>query len=192
MNIIGNSCCSSYIVKNYINESFANPFTWCSVTEADIVYVIRHYDDIDWMNFRADLYKNNTFNNYNVYMVIDDKIIIKYPHYILSKTDTMVSGVNVMSKDILKWSTEKYIERVKRMLIAPKPIYVIGGTWDDQKISLSTKHTYANDQHIIIADEPSIVHDNYKLANVIYNKYKGRFKSLLDDPIYSDSNLPKA
>lgn len=183
MNIIGNSCASSYVVRDLIKEQFSNPFVWCSVTEADIIYVIYNYDNINWNDFKIELYENKTFHVKNVKVIVNGKIEIKYPHYCLSKTDTKVDGINVFSKDIVNWVSSKYLERVNRMKLAGRPFYILGGTWKDQMMSLSTKQLFAEcgNVHILLAND--IVHDNYKVAVTNFNKIQEHLSKFVESSI---------
>ena len=183
MNIIGNSCASSYIVRDILTEQFNNPFVWCSVTEADIIYVVRNYNNIHWENIHVDLYDNHTFKTKNVKITVDNQIIIKYPHYCLSNQPTKVDGINVFSKDIIKWATDKYIKRVSRMLTAGHPFYILGGTWEDQMMSLSTRYTYGNYTNVYILDNQGIVHDNYLVAIKNMSKIQHKLMNYVNDNI---------
>ena len=92
MNIIGNSCASSYVVRDFIKQQHTTPFVWCSCSEADIIYVIDNYDSINWNNFHTELYENKTFHIKNVRVIVDNKFIIKYPHYCLSTGKLKIDG----------------------------------------------------------------------------------------------------
>lgn len=164
MNIIGNSCASSYIVRDILKEQFTNPFVWCSVTEADILYTIQNYTTINWENFTVELYDNYTLRTKNVKIIVDNQLTIKYPHYCLSNSPIKVDGINVFAKDIISWTTDKYITRLNRMKSAPKPFFILGGSWDDQMISKSTLYKYATANNVYILDNKGIHHDNYKVA----------------------------
>lgn len=164
MNIIGNSCASSYIVRDLIKEQFNNPFVWCSVTEADMLYVMHHFTSIHWDAFEVSLYKNNTFNSKNVQIIVDNKITIKYPHYILSNKALCVNGINVFANNIIEWATAKYLTRLERMLASAPPFFVLGGTWEDQCISRSTVFMHGDSPNIYILNNGDVVHDNYKVA----------------------------
>ena len=164
MNIIGNSCASSYIVRDLLKEQFSNPFVWCSVTEADILYVVSDYVSINWDDISTELYENRTFGTKNVKIVVDGKIEIKYPHYCLSDCSTKVDGINVFSKDIIRWSTDRYRERVARMLSSGMPFYSLGGSWEDQMMSLSSRYNLGKISNVYLLDSDGIIHDNYKVA----------------------------
>lgn len=187
MNIIGNSCASSYVVRDLLKESFSNPFVWCSVTEADILYVRSNYGVINWNDIRAGLYDNKTLRTKNVKIVVDGKIEIKYPHYCLSKDNTKVDGINVFSKDIIQWATDKYNARVSRMEQAGTPFYVLGGSWEDQMISLSTKYKLSNAKNAYILNTDGIIHDNYKVAVKNFGLIQSKISSYFNAS--SDPNL---
>lgn len=187
MNIIGNSCASSYVVRDLLKEQFSNPFVWCSVTEADILYVRLNYTTINWNDIYVGLYDNTTFRTKNVKIVVDGKIVIKYPHYCLSKGNTKVDGINVFSKDIIQWATVKYNERVSRMETAGTPFYVLGGSWEDQMMSLSTKYILTNAENAYILNTDGIIHDNYKVAVKNFGSIQSKLSSYFITS--SDPNL---
>lgn len=187
MNIIGNSCASSYVVRDLLKEQFSNPFVWCSVTEADILYVLANYTALNWDTIRVVLYDNKTLKTKNVKIIVDDKIEIKYPHYCLSKDNTKVDGINVFSKDIIQWATDKYNERVSRMTLAGKPFYVLGGSWEDQAMSLSTKCGLSNSENVYLLNTAGIIHDNYKVAIKNFSAIKSKISNYFNAS--SDPNL---
>lgn len=187
MNIIGNSCASSYVVRDLLKERFSNPFVWCSVTEADILYVRSNYTTLNWTDIDVGLYDNKTFRTKNVKIVVDGKIVIKYPHYCLSKDKTKVDGINVFSKDIIQWATDKYNERVSRMESAGNPFYVLGGSWEDQMMSLSTKYNLTNVDNAYILNTEGIIHDNYKVAVKNFSSIQSKISSYFNTS--SDPNL---
>ena len=187
MNIIGNSCASSYVVRDLLKERFSNPFVWCSVTEADILFVRSNYGAINWNDIRVGLYDNKTLRTKNVKIVVDGKIEIKYPHYCLSKGNTKVDGINVFSKDIIQWATDKYNARVARMEQAGAPFYVLGGSWEDQMMSLSTKYDLVNAENAYILNTDGIIHDNYKVAVKNFDSIQSKISSYFNTS--SEPNL---
>ena len=177
MNIIGNSCAASYVTRDLLKEKFCNPFTWCSCTEADIVFIINHFHEIDFSKFNAVLYDNKALNSTNVKIVVDNVIEIKYPHYCLSKYPFKIEGINVFSSNIIDWAVEKYTKRCERMSTAGSPFYVLGGTWEDQAISLSTKTIFYNSNNVFIMDTKNIYHDNYAIAIKNFESIKNKLEN---------------
>jgi len=174
INLIGNSCFSSYIKRDFLKEEFINPFVWCSVTETDILNVIKFYEEINWFNYSIYLYKNKTFNIQNVKIIVDNLFTIKFPHYALSNCETKIDGVNVFSKNIIQFAEEKYNNRCKKLLkYNITPTYLLGGTWEDQIIY--NEKDFLKFKNIIIVNNPQIVHDNYKLAYWFWEN-KNQFK----------------
>ena len=71
------------------------------------------------------------------------------------------------------------------MRLSDPPFFILGGTWEDQCISLSTIFTYRDAQNIYVLDNAGVVHDNYKVAvNNFGNAFKkmGDFYSCNKDP----------
>lgn len=179
MNIIGNSCASSYIVRDILHEQFNNPFVWCSMTPRDMIQIINNYDKINWKKYKVEFYKNNSFNCQCVNITVDDLFTIKYPHYVFRNCETKIQSVNVFSNDIIKFATEKYETRLDRMLENNEPpIFIVGGSWNDQIPPIDFMNYITNSKlksNVIIGSNPSIKQDNYKFAKWIYEE---KLKSL--------------
>lgn len=187
MNIIGNSCAASYIVRDFLKAPFNNPFVWCSVSEADILFTVSHFTNIQWDNIKPELYENIAFHTKNVKIVIDNRIEIKYPHYCLSNTLTKVDGINVFSKDIIEWASSKYYTRLKRMQTAGMPFFILGGSWEDQQMSLSTRYKFKTANNIYILDTTAVKHDNYKVASKNFNNAREKLMAYVNS-----NNFPSA
>lgn len=183
MNIIGNSCTASYIVRDLLKAPFNNPFVWCSVSEADILFTIEHFTNIQWDIIKTELYENKTFHTKNVKIVIDNRIEIKYPHYCLSNAPTKVDGINVFSKDIIEWAASKYHTRLNRMQSAGMPFFILGGSWEDQQMSLSTQYKFKSANNIYILDTTAIKHDNYKVAVKNFNAVHEKLMTYVNSSI---------
>lgn len=173
MNLISNSCTGSYIVRDFYKKQFSNPFVWCSLTPRDMIQLINNYDNVNWTNFDVNLYKNTSFNTQCVAITVDNLFTIKYPHYVLSETDTQVVGINVFSKDILEFSKEKFKIRSERLNnINESPIFLIGGTWQDQRPPKDFMNYVAESKYkhnVLLVDNVNIQYDNYKFAKWVYD-----------------------
>ena len=150
--------------------------------------MIKHYDKINWENVQISLYNNATFNIKCTKAIVDSCIEIKYPHYCLSNSALTVKGINVYANNIVEWVQEKYISRVGRMKSAGKPFFCIGGTWEDQKMSLSTISLLSKKRNTFILSDDTIIHDNYKLAVLKFSQVHPLLQSFYNLP----SNAPSS
>ena len=122
MNLIGNTCVASFITTKCLNEQLSNPFTY-AVLDFDSAYnLVKDYDNISWMEY--ELVKDE---NWNFYIIIENKIKIWYGHY---KFDKNANGIivkknDVFSNKIWEYIVDKYETRVKRMLENKNPPIII-------------------------------------------------------------------
>lgn len=63
------------------------------------------------------------------------------------------------------------------MRLSGMPFFILGGTWEDQCISLSTIFSYNDVPNIYLLDNGDIVHDNYKVA---VTNFGNAFKKMAD------------
>lgn len=163
INLIGNSCVSSYIVRDFLNQQFINPFTWCTIKNSDISFIIDNYEKIDWYKYDIGFYKDK--NNKCVHFYIDNSFSIYYLHYILSDKETQIDGVNVFSSKIFSVSEKKYTNRVERMLSCnKKPTFLIGGSYESQKPTKEIKDKYDCYDNVIIVQNEDIKENNRLFA----------------------------
>lgn len=66
------------------------------------------------------------------------------------------------------------------MSIAGSPFYVLGGTWEDQTISLSTKTIFHGSKNVFILNAQNIYHDNYAIAIKNFESIKNKLVNFTD------------
>lgn len=172
MNLIGNSCLSSFITKEHIKEGYSNPFCWSVIDINSFCYLIENFDKINFWNY--ELVKDE---NWNFYIIIDEKIKVKFIHYKFSKQHSTIlrKGLDVFYNKIWTYIVEKYETRLKRMLEKKEePIFIIGSSYDksfgavdenDIKKLSKLKTNYK----IIITSDKDI---NFQLPNnIVYYKH---------------------
>lgn len=80
MNIISNSCVGGFITRDYLKQSFNNPFVWCNVDNKSFLNLIKNYNTINWLNY--ELVKDE---NWNFSIIVDKLVKINYTHYRFDK-----------------------------------------------------------------------------------------------------------
>lgn len=131
MNLIGNSCVSAFIIRDFLKEEYTNPFCWNIIDYKSMYNLIKYYNTINFLNYKL-VYLNdkNTFA-----IIIDNKVTVMYIHY---KKDETVEGIkyelsNVKSNNIEKYIVEKYESRVKKMLSKnEKPVFLIAAGYNQE------------------------------------------------------------
>lgn len=130
MNAIGNNCCSSFYYKKKECE-FTNPFTWAAVTPIDILFLIKHYDTINFKNIRLVDLDSTLFQNSELItskikaggnikgINVDNKITLYYTHYLANTITCEKEDIDVYCEDNSRYVKEKYESRVKRMCELP-------------------------------------------------------------------------
>jgi uncharacterized protein (DUF1919 family) len=148
MNVIGNNCGSSFYYKKK-NINYTNPFTWAAVTPNDMMFLIEHYDTINFNNFRLvdldpALFKNSELITKKIHLGghikginVDNKITLYYTHYLSNTMKCDKEAIDVYCEDNAKYVEEKYVSRVKRMKDAPVFLIITyphhNWTYDDVK-----------------------------------------------------------
>ena len=128
MNLIGNSCLSSFITKEHIKEGYSNPFCWNVIDVNSFCYLIENFDKINFWNY--ELVKDK---NWNFSIIIDNRVKVNFVHYKFSKdiSKITVKGLDVFYNKIWTYIVEKYENRLKRMLEKKEvPIFIIGSSYD--------------------------------------------------------------
>ena len=173
MNLIGNSCLSSFITKEHIKEGYSNPFCWCVIDINSFCYLIENFDKINFWNY--ELVKDE---NWNFYIIIDEKIKVKFVHYKFSKQHSTIlrKGLDVFYNKIWTYIVEKYETRLKRMLEKKEePIFIIGSSYDKNFGSIDAediKRICNLKTHYKIIMTSNINVDYKKLpSNVLYYKH---------------------
>lgn len=133
--IISNTCLGGFIYK-YSNKEYDNPFIWCIVNDNDMLYILEHFDEINFDNYKLiKVYSKNTKNRLwrgfryvdrNIYGIsVDDKIVIYFPHYyktnekLINERGMAATGINIENYIITK-----YCERIKRTK-TKKPLFIL-------------------------------------------------------------------
>lgn len=119
MNIIGSNCCGANFY-HHNNIPFSNPFIWAVTPYSDLIYLMTHWNNIDWFNI--DLAPSNLRDNTFI-LTIDKNVNIHYVHYIfdVKKNKPKTMGASVYYQYIWEYLIDKYFIRVKRMLINNEP-----------------------------------------------------------------------
>lgn len=165
MNIIGNTCCGSWLTQTYFKEPFSNPFCWNVIRYESLYKLIKNYDSIDF-----NKYELSKDTDWKFYILVDGQIKIEYPHYKFSPNTvfTKTNDHDILSNKIWEYIVEKYQERTERLLQKKEnPIFVIqnilqqntdGGTIKRHKKEIEQKLQSIinlNSTYKIIIVEPS-------------------------------------
>lgn len=120
MNLVGNSCISSYIVRDIIGQKFTNPFVWCIMDFDSCYNLVKYWDELNFWNY--DIIKDN---DWNFSILIDNKVKVQFVHYIFSKADTVIrkKDNNVYYNHIWEYIDEKYKKRIANIK-SEKPIFI--------------------------------------------------------------------
>ena len=166
-NLIGNSCAASFIMvdKNKLNQQICNPFAYCIVDYNSIKYLIDNYEIINFNNYRLEPNKLHP-DKFNI--IIDNKVVIFYPHYIFDNTINFEENNvdhNIKSKNIKTYILNKYNERLLRMGDL-EPIFILGSVQPGENYYtrrqirdvLKSKNKYK----IIVAQKEQILFINTK------------------------------
>ena len=176
MNLIGNNCVAAAIYK-INNIQYNSPFFWMNIHHNEFIYLIKHYDEINFNNFTCSLEDYYDFIK-TTKINIDNKLELHYLHYRLSDNELQKKGINVFSKNIIEYTKEKYITRLNRKSKEP-PIflYSFSGIKEDFKNydDFLNEILSITDKKIIIIIHPNkikehIVPNNIKIIELEMNK----------------------
>lgn len=134
MNIIANSCVGGYIYTNHLKCEFQNPFTWCLMDFDSMYHLISNFENINFEDY-ALLRENDVYS-----IVIENKVKIKYIHYIYKPTAYTLykEKINVYSNNIDKYIIECYEKRLNRMKQnTSKPIFILANWFNVPETNLS-------------------------------------------------------
>ena len=119
MNLITNSCLGGFMYR-YTNERFNNPFIWCNITIDDFIKLAESYDSFDFKNISAKIDNALTISNVKDVFIDVGGIVIEFPHYRYEKdSETVKRYIDVYSDNILEYATQKWFNRLDRMVDAP-------------------------------------------------------------------------
>lgn len=62
MNLISNCCLGAFIYE-IKNEEFNNPFMWAMTNTDSFIYLMEHYDTINWDNIDFDKFQRSDGKN---------------------------------------------------------------------------------------------------------------------------------
>lgn len=54
MNLIGNSCVSAFIIRDFLKEEYTNPFCWNIIDYKSMYNLIKYYDTINFLNYKLE------------------------------------------------------------------------------------------------------------------------------------------
>lgn len=132
MNLIGNSCVSAFIIRDFLKEEYTNPFCWNIIDYKSMYNLIKYYDTINFLNYKLE---NSSINKNTFSVIIDKKVVVNYIHYI---KDEKIDGLkfeksNIFSNNIEKYIIEKYENRVRKMILKKEsPIFLLAAGYNQE------------------------------------------------------------
>lgn len=87
MLIISNNCVSGFIQRDILNQAYNNPFIWTTIEGNDFYLLIKHFNEIDFMNYSIE-----KDNKWKFSIVIENKITIQQTHY---KLDPFCKNIKI-------------------------------------------------------------------------------------------------
>jgi len=134
LNIICNNCVGGSIYRK-LQIPYSNPFIWIGMNREDFIYLINHYDEIDFS--KRKIIKTDFFR-----IIIDDKISMRFSHHIEDPNydiPTRKEYGNIYYKDMMNYILDCYDKRLKRM--KKDPIFIIS----DKKTQPENHNFFAGD-----------------------------------------------
>lgn len=117
MNIVCNNCVGARLYEvNHIQ--FNNPFTWCVIKTNDFIKLIKDFDKHNFNNAKFELENYYDKPYKSILVTIDDDIRLHYIHYIYDENASIPykrNNTDILYKNILEYSYEKFHKRLKRM-----------------------------------------------------------------------------
>lgn len=126
MNLISNTCTGALVYRDYLKETYSNPFCWNYIDDESYYKLITNFQQINFNNY--ELIKKD---NWKFYIKIDNLVTVYYPHYKFSKEYNKVTPIkdDVYYNKMWEYIVERYETRTKRMLcLNEEPIFVVGST----------------------------------------------------------------
>lgn len=164
MNLISNRCLGAYIYRDILKEKYENPFIWTGMYKDDYKYLMEHFEDINFKNFKI---KENPYNlpqKTFLGIVIDDKVRVNYSHIRqqAGALKPIIKGTYIFVDDREKYIREKYLERLKRMY-EHKPIFVFHDLddWSLDYRLCDVANAQKKDLRIVT------IHDGYKPSEFV-------------------------
>ena len=125
MIFLANDCVGARMYQQ-LNCEFNNPFCWHRISYSDFVFLINNIHDINFNKVDAKLIKNPEGSNCCL-LKIDDRINVAYVHYIQSNTHNTPKKIeiNIYYNDIIKYTLNKYKNRVDRMNLNDEIVLIL-------------------------------------------------------------------
>ncbi len=154
MNIISNCCLGGFIYQDVLKVQFSNPFIWSWLNKDDVIYLIQHYDKINFNDYELSTYNNLPLKDEVCFqLTIDDKIKIIYSHYQFIKNKDVLeidrTRNMVYHNKIWEYVVAKYDERLKRMIDEnTPPVFLIcdnrdgSGTFSKSQVEILSSSKY--------------------------------------------------
>lgn len=125
MNLIANNCIGARLYE-VTKQQFPNPFMWMTISIDDYINLIENYDNINLNNpkFEFEYYKENKYKT--ILVTLNNDIKLHYIHYIQDDTKTKPVkelNTNILYNDILTYSKNKWVNRLKRNKQTPVFLY---------------------------------------------------------------------
>lgn len=130
INLFTNNCLGAFTYQK-LNLEYNNPFIWSVVTIEDMIKLLNHYHNIDWLNIKCEKTTEQIKgwnNSYNI--LVDNCFKIYYIHYKYNANcPTLTTYKNSVNKEYVhmdEYTTATYLRRVNRMLESQLPpmVYV--------------------------------------------------------------------
>lgn len=165
-NLIGNTCCASWITQQILHQEFINPICWSVIDFESAFNLVSHFYDINWI--KINLQTDDTLSNFS--LCVDGTITINYVHYKFeaNANELYKQGDDVYFNRIWEYIIEKYISRIQKMCqlhIAPRFIFTTPKEYRDARTyySLDEQYKLANlktDYPMIFSFPTTISHPN--------------------------------
>lgn len=163
-NIIGNSCVSSWITTKFLNQELINPFAWCIIDFNSCFNLVKHWDSINFENYR--LKKDD---NFNISIIIDNLVKVDYVHYRFHKnynTPTKIEE-DIFYNKIWEFIVDKYIKRLKKMRESNiNPVFIFA----------TANHGLARHKPFTLAEQSKLDELNSKYTIIL------SFDKMIDEP----------
>lgn len=177
MNLISNCCISGYIYQ-FLNKQFMNPFQWCFIEPRDLIYLMTHYNRIDFNKYK--LIKSIEHPNSYV-LELNEYCRLKFIHYIEDKNeDFKMCNHNIKSKNIIEYINKKWKERLSRMKEPPVFLYLARTHKHSPNINTDFIKIESKFKRILICNDKELLKYNSKNILVIYD----------ENPPQTDKNRP--
>ena len=166
MNIICNNCVGARMYE-CAHKQFPNPFMWNAINAYDFIKLINEFDTIDLNKPNIELEQYLNQDKQSVLITLDNDVKLHFIHYMLDKTkDVLIKekNTNILYKDILKYATDKWFNRLKRLNEEPTFMFSFNymkTTNDVYEDVLYKLLNITNKQIIIICHDCVDIQQNY-------------------------------